>query len=635
MAFDGITVAALAAEFSEKLTDGRIEKIAQPEADELLLTIKKERETYRLTLSANASLPLACLTDTGKTAPAVAPNFCMLLRKHLLRAKITGVEQPHMERVLCFHLQHYNELGDLCPKKLIAEFMGKHSNLIFTDEDDRIIDSIKRIPASVSSVREVLPGRTWFIPDAMQKRNPLEAGPADFADFRGLALSKPVKLVKALYTSYTGFSPIAAEEVAHRAGLDGDRPANVLNEEEALHLYKTFLYFMEDVAAKNFAPVIYYSADGSGDSGKRRSADGADSGYGAGGNSLNADGTGAGYGAGEGGRLTPKEFSALPLSVYEDDPKTVKRSFSSVSEVIETYYASKNQATRIHQKTADLRKVTTTLLEKDVRKLELQEKQLADTEKRETFRRYGELLTAYGYSLAPGEEELKAPDFTTGEEVTVPLDPTLTAIENAKRYFEKYSKQKRTREALLQIVEETRAEVLHLQSILAALDIAVSESDLTELRAEMADSGYIRRRQTGKQGAKGAKKEKITSRPFHYISSDGIHLYVGKNNYQNEKLTFTFASGNDWWFHAKKYPGSHVIAKTEGRELPDATCEEAARLAAYYSTGRGSEKVEIDYVERKHVKKVAGAKPGFVIYHTNYSLAIAPDIQGIQPVSEK
>ena len=265
-----------------------------------------------------------------------------------------------------------------------------------------------------------------------------------------------------------------------------------------------------------------------------------------------------------------------------------------------------------------------------MKKYDLQLRQMKDTEKRDTYRIYGELLNTYGYSAEPGAKSLQALNYYTDETVTIPLDPTLSAKENAQKYFDRYGKMKRTYEALSQLTVEVREEIQHLESVSTALDIALYEEDLAQIKEELTESGYIRR----KAGNRG-KKQKITSRPFHYLSSDGFHMYVGKNNFQNDELTFKLATGNDWWFHAKQIPGSHVVVKTgNAQELPDRTFEEAARLAAYYSKGRGQEKVEIDYVQKKHVKKPNGAKPGFVVYYTNYSMAIDSDISGIQPVNE-
>ena len=241
---------------------------------------------------------------------------------------------------------------------------------------------------------------------------------------------------------------------------------------------------------------------------------------------------------------------------------------------------------------------------------------------------YGELLNTYGYGLAPGAKSLDALNYYTNETITIPLDPLLSASENAKKYFDKYNKLKRTYEALSALTQQVKEEIDHLESIQAALDIALLEEDLAQIKEEMIVSGYIHRR------GGNAKKVKFTSKPFHYVSSDGFHIYVGKNNYQNDELTFKFATGGDWWFHAKGIPGSHVIVKTEGHELPDSTFEDAARLAAFYSKGRGQDKVEIDYLEKKNVKKPAGSKPGFVVYYTNYSMMIDTDISHLCRVDD-
>ena len=297
-----------------------------------------------------------------------------------------------------------------------------------------------------------------------------------------------------------------------------------------------------------------------------------------------------------------------------------------MSSLLEAFYAEKNAITRIRQRSSDLRRIAQTALERNVKKYDLQCKQMKDTEKRETYRIYGELLNTYGYSAKPGDKSIQVINYYTNEPLTIPLDETLSATENAKKYFDKYQKYKRTYEALSTLTEEVKNEIVHLESILTSLDIALREEDLVQIKEELVQSGYIRRKGN-------AKKERVTSKPFHYISSDGFHMYVGKNNLQNDELTFKFATGNDWWFHAKGMPGSHVVVKLDGAaQLPDRTFEEAGRLAAYYSKGREQEKVEIDYIQKKHVKKPAGAKPGFVVYYTNYSLVIDSDISGIREV---
>ena len=580
MAFDGIVISSLVWELNEQLTNGRINKIYQPENDAIVLTVKNNRNNYRLLLSASPSLPLAYLTEDTGTNPMAAPNFCMLLRKHISGGRIVSIIQPEMERIIKFEIEHLNELGDLCTKFLIVELMGKHSNIIFCQPDGTIIDSIKHISLNVSSVREVLPGRSYFIPNTMLKMNPTSIRAEDFME---KVLSKPLPVGKAIYTSLTGISPLIAEEICFRASIDSGMSTSGLSDAEKLHLFGVFSRLMEDVENHRFTPVIIYR-------GKE-----------------------------------PAEFSALPLTCYSD---CESRNFDSISTVLRSYYAEKNASTRIRQKSHDLRHVVSTALDRTRKKYDLQLKQLKDTEKREKYKIYGEMLNTYGYGLEEGAKSLTCLNYYTNKEITVPLDSQLSPQENAKKYFERYGKLKRTFEALSTLTEETHEEMEHLDSISTALDLAQTEGDLAQIKEELIQAGYVKRHTSGKN----AKKQKLTSQPLHYISSDGYDIYVGKNNLQNEELTFKFANGGDWWFHAKGIPGSHVVVKTGGDELPDRTFEEAARLAAYYSKNRSSEKVEIDYIQRKHVKKPNSGKPGFVIYHTNYSMMIAPDISDIQPV---
>lgn len=572
MAFDGIVIANLVHDLNKKIVSGRISKIAQPEKDELLFTLKGNKENLRLLISANASLPLVYFTETNKPSPLTAPNFCMLLRKHIANGRIISVTQPEMERIIRIEVEHLDEMGDLRRKYLVIELMGKHSNIIFCDENDVILDSIKHISAQISSVREVLPGRKYFIPHSGEKKNPLTIDQADFIE---RIRTTPQPLSKALYMGLTGLSPVIAAEICHLASLDGDISAKEFSDAELTHLYHALGWIMDDIRVGNFTPTIIYKGD------------------------------------------KPVEFSSVPLTMM-DGGDYHKVEYSSISELLERYYAEKSTVSRIHQKSTDLRKIISNALERSYRKLDLQQKQLKDTEKREKFRIYGELLNTYGYGLAGGEKTLKCLNYYDNTEVSIPLDPTMTAQENAKKYFEKYNKQKRTFEAVTEQLEQTKAEVEHLESISTSMDIARLEEDLVQIKEELMEFGYIKRHYTG-------KKPKITSKPYHYLSSDGFHIYVGKNNYQNEELTFKAAGGNDWWFHAKGIPGSHVIVKAEGKELPDRVYEEAGALAAYYSKGRSNPKVEIDYLQRKLLKKVPGAAPGFVVYHENYSLMAEPN----------
>lgn len=573
MAFDGVTIACVISELKKELIGGRLYKIAQPENDELLLTIKQPTGQKRLLLSASASLPLIYLTESNKPSPMTAPNFCMLLRKHLQNGRIVNISQPGLERIVHIDIEHLDEMGDLRHKTLVMELMGKHSNLIFCNDDNTIIDSIKRVSAAVSSVREVLPGKPYFIAHTQDK---LDALTCDETTFRETLDAKPQPVFKAIYGSFTGISPVLAQELCHEAGIDGERPTAALTAEDYHALYEVFSKMVTSIKEETFSPCIAYTG------------------------------------------TRPVEYAAVPLTMYSTGADHLE-SYTSISALLEHFYAEKNTLTRIRQKSSDLRRIVQTALERSCKKYDLQLKQLKDTEKREKYRIYGELLNTYGYELKGGEKSFKCINYYDNEEITIPLDPQLTARENAQKHFDKYNKLKRTYEALSQLTMETKAEVDHLESVSSALDIALEENDLVQIKEELMEFGYVKKRRANE------KRPKITSKPFHYISSDGYDIFVGKNNYQNEELTFKVASGNDWWFHAKGIPGSHAIVKSNGQaDLPDRVFEEAGALAAYYSKGRENDKVEIDYIQKKNIKKVAGAAPGFVIYHTNYSLVASP-----------
>ena len=510
-----------------------------------------------------------------------APNFCMLLRKHIGSARISDIKQPGLERVVMFELEHLNELGDPCKKVLIMELMGKHSNIIFCDDQNMILDSIKHVSSHMSSVREVLPGREYFIPKTQDKLDPLTVNEKEFIH---TVCSKPCNISRAVYSSLTGISPVVAEEVCFRASIDGSDAAQSLDETARIHLYHTFRRLMDQVVEGDFTPNIVYRGE------------------------------------------EPVEYGVFPFQQYGAEYHSV--AFDSVSEMLETYYATKNTLTRIHQKSSDLRRIVQTALERNRKKLTLQEKQMKDTAKKDKYKVYGELINTYGYGLEDGCKSFKALNYYTNEEITIPLDPTKTPAENSKKYFDKYGKLKRTEEALTEQIADTRSEIEHLESVSNALDIALAESDLAQIKEELMEFGYIKKHYDRKKGQKMQNK----SKPFHYVTEDGYDIYVGKNNFQNDELTFKFATGNDWWFHAKKMAGSHVVVKSKDGELPDHIFEIAGQLAAYYSKGRTAPKVEIDYIQKKQVKKPAGAKPGFVVYYTNYSLMAEPSLKGVTEV---
>ena len=578
MALDGIVISNLIYELNQTILNSKIAKIAQPEQDEVLLTCKGPNGQYRLSLSASASLPFVYLTDSNKPSPLTAPTFCMVLRKHIANGKIISIKQPGLERIIQFEIEHLNEMGDYCKKKLIVELMGKYSNIIFCDEKDMIIDSIKHVSSAVSSLREVLPGRSYFIPSMQEdKIDPLTCSKEKISE---KLKERPLSICKAIYTTFTGLSPVIANEIAYRAGFDADAPIASLSEDELLHLANHCSFVFADIAEHNYHPVIIRK------------------------------------------EKEPVEFSALFLTMYKDYTST---EYTSISQVLEIYYAEKNIYTRIRQKSSDLRKIVNTALERDQKKYQIQLKQLEDSKKKEKYKLYGELLQVYGYGISGGQKSVEVENYYDNTSITIPLDPDLSAIENSKKYFERYGKLKRTYEATSNLIIETKNEIEHLLSIQNALEIAVSSDDLVQIKEELMEYGFIKKN-------RNAKKEKVKSKPFHYISKHGYDIFVGKNNFQNEELTFKVATRNDWWFHAKGIPGSHVIVKSNNEELPDEVFEEAGRLAGFYSKGRESDKIEIDYLQKKNIKKPNGSAPGFVVYYTNYSLTIHPDISDIKQV---
>ena len=587
MSFDGSVVAGITKELKDKLTGGYITKIAQPEKDALVLTIKNNRTGYKLFLSANASLPLAYITEENRKSPMTAPNFCMLLRKHLGSAKILDITEPGLERIIRIKTEHLDEMGDLSVKHLVIELMGKYSNIILLDDDEKVLDSIKHVSMLVSSVREILPGKNYFVPVQEGRINPFEA---DIDYFTDVVVKKPASVGKAIYTSFTGFSPQLANEICLLSCLDADQSTASLNADDIITLFNNFNKFISFIKNGEFTPTIYY-----------------------------------------GNSFEPKAFAAFNLSIYSD---MESRTFPDFSSLLEEFYNSKDKTDRIRQKSADLRKLITNAISRTSNKLDIFAKQLRDTENRDKFRIYGELITTYGYQADDGDKVLTCTDYYSGKEVNINLDTTIPVMANAKKYFDKYARLKRTYEAVLVQEEEARAELSHLESIKMSLDIAENEEDLSEIRKELENAGYAKK--TGNNSKKGKAKE-AKGTPLHFISSDGFDIYVGKNNIQNDYLTFKLASNSDWWFHAKKTAGSHVLLVTGGRDVPDRAFEEAGKLAVHYSSfntsslpsGDGT-KHEVDYVQKKEVKKPNGAKPGFVVYYTNYSLTADSDISELR-----
>ena len=595
MAFDGYTISGIVKELRRRAIGGRINKIQQTEADEIDLVIKNGKENnLKLMISVNPSLPLVYLTDSFKPAPMTAPNFCMLLRKHIGSGRVVDIVQPGFDRIIDFLFEHLDEMGDVRQKHLIVELMGRHSNIIFTDEAGRILDSIKRVPLDVSSVRQVLPGMQYETPKAEGKVDPREITKEDYT---GRLLGVSGNIAKVISSGLNGIAYVTANEICERAGVDGGSSTAELTEDMKNTMWNALSEMME----AETEPCIYMEGD------------------------------------------TPKDYSIVPFKVYSNLDKV---SCESVSDMLRRFYQMKNDRVRVNQKTSELRHIVGTAIERTAKKLDLQRNQMKDTEDKDKFKVYGELLNTYGYSLEPGARELKCMNYYDDTEVTIPIPEGCDAREASQKYFDKYNKKKRTAAALEEQLVESETELEYLKSVQLSLEIAADENDIREIRRELIDSGFLRGSaaervknsgrngfgKNGKNGKAGAKGVRNTEKgkPLHYISSDGYDIFVGKNNTQNDELTFHIASANDMWFHAKKAPGSHVIVRrNRDEELPDATYLEAARLAAYYSSVE-SDKVEIDYTERKNLKKPPAANPGYVIYHTNYSMMAEKNISNIK-----
>ena len=583
MALDGITTAAIVHELKTNLIGGRIDKIHQPVADEIRFTVRGIGVVHKILVSANSSTPRIHITETTRENPMTAPLFCMVLRKHIAGGKIIDICQPDFERIVIIKVESKNEMGDMTIKKLILEIMGKHSNLILTDENGRILDSIKRITHEKSSVREVLPGKEYVFPPSQNKKNPLTAVKSDF--LYTLHLQEGKKLQEFLYKTYTGISPIMAGEMCFRADLEPSNSCQQTTTEGGENLFTAFQDVMNEVNQVNFTPKIYYHPN------SNRVLDFA--------------------------VLEMKEFGSLE-----------QKTFPSVSKLLEGFYRERDNAYHIRQKAHDMRRLVASNIERCIKKKEIQLKTRKDVADMEIWRKKGELLTANIYAVPQGVTTFRTIDFYDENmgEIDIALDPTKTGAENAQKYFSRYNKAKRTLSALEIQEKQNNEELLYLESVLNALENASDEADLIEIRSELAESGFVRR-QTPKKGASRPKKAK----PLHFVSTDGYDIFVGKSNLQNDELTLRFADSTDIWLHTKDIPGSHVIIRTNGTgTASDEALEDAANLAAYFSKAKNSSMVPVDYTQRKNVKKPNGAKPGMVIYLTNRTLYVTPDENKVQ-----
>lgn len=582
MAFDGITVSAIKAEIEDKILGGRIDKVYQPEKDEIILGIRSMGQAYKLLLTSNASNPKFHFTQTNPSNPMTPPLFCMVMRKHLQSGKIIKIEQPDFDRILNIYVESLNELGDYSVKKLVLEIMGRHSNIILTDENNTILDCIKHIGHDTSSVREVLPGREYTLPPSQGKINTLELDNNDFNEV--LENNPSFEIQSVIYKNYTGISPIAASEICYRANVNGSTPVEALTDIQKEIVFNKFAELVEDIKANRFYPESITNEKG-------------------------------------------KTIDFSPIEMTQFNGLEIKK-YTSISELIESFYANRDFAYRIGQKTQDLRKLITQNIERCIRKKDIQMQTLRSIKNRDELRLKGELLTANIYSIKKGMTTVELPNYYSENQelVAIELDSNKTPSENAQKYYKAYNKAKRTFEALKDQIKSNDEELAYLESVLTSVNNCTDEQDVKEIRRELREEGYVKKVKNQKD------KSKKHSVPLHFISQDGFDIYVGKNNIQNDELTLKFARPRDIWMHTKNIPGSHVIIVANGQTIPDTTLNEGAMLSAFYSKAKNSSKVSVDYTEKKNVKKPNGSKPGFVIYETNKTAYITTSEEEIKKI---
>ncbi len=576
MAMDSITVRALTMELNELLSGGRIDKIYQPERGEIIMGIRAGGINYKLLLCANPSFPRVHITESKAENPATPPMLCMLLRKHLSAGKILRVYQHSFERVIKIDIESRDELGELSVKTLIAEIMGKHSNIILVDEHGKIIDSIYHVDITVSSLRQILPGLMYENPPSQGKASPLAASFNDVAD----SFDDDCEASRTIVGKYMGISPLIAREIVFRATGSGEAVVAKGDMATREKIAGAFCEILDKVKAAEFKPQLLINTESK---------------------SL-------------------MDFAPMDITQYENMAKSAE--FDTMSEAVERFFIGKATAASLKQKSADLTKIVSINLDRCRKKLQIENETIAKAEKREKYKIYGDLLMANLYMIERGAKQVTLDNFYSdaGEQITIPLKEDQTAAQNAQRYYARYNKEKTAYTETIKQREINLAEIDYLESVAEAIAKAETGDEIKQIRDELAEQGYVRLRGVIKR----KKEEKPT--PMHFVSSDGYDIYVGKNNKQNDYVTLKLSRPTDIWLHTKGIHGSHVLIKTDdAMTVPDRTYEEAGMLAAYYSRGRGSASVPVDYTEIYNVKKPSGSKPGMVIYVDYSTMYVTPE----------
>lgn len=586
MALDGIVTRSIVHEL-QVCVGGRINKIYQPSASDIIMNLRSQGENRRLLLSANPTYPRVHLTEETFPNPQEAPMFCMLLRKHCEGSVIEAISQVGMERIIHIDVRQRDELGDMSQKRIVIELMGRHSNIIIVDPNTGTqLDGIHHVTPAISTYRIVMPGFEYSEPPQQHKLNPLESSKEEFLAAHKEAESKEENKGKGwIVDAYSGLSPLIAEEIYYRAfgktlTEEGADPETILTENGET-LWSSFNDLMSDIREHRYSPLI-------GDNSKGKSV-----------------------------------FSAIPLTLVQGDIRT----YDSISKCMEAYYGDKALRDTVKQRTSDLLRFLQNERNKNIKKLTKLEEDLAQADDAERYRISGELLLSSLHMITKGDREVKLVNYYDEEQntLTIPLDHLLTPSENAQRYFKKYNKFKNSLVAIEEQMNKTREEITYLEGLLQQLTYATI-NDIEEIREELVQQEYLRER--GKKNNK--KKKKKDARPTLHVftSSEGIEIYVGKNNLQNEYVTNKLGNSNDTWLHTKDIPGSHVLIRSSS--FGELTLNEAAQLAAYFSQAKESSSVPVDCTLIKHVRKPSGAKPGFVIYDHQKTLFVTPDEQMIK-----
>jgi len=575
MALDGITLGILKNEISEKLIGARVDKIHQPSKEELVISMRWNGGNGKLLISASASSPRIHFTESFVDNPKNPPMFCMLMRKHLAGAKLVEIEQFGLERMLHLSFSTYNEFGDPVIIKLAVEIMGRHSNIMLIGPDGRIIDAIKRVTADMSSVRQVMPGMTYVFPPAQNKMNTL--------DIDGMVLAarlkegRDVPLSKALMENLDGVSPIVCREISEIVTGGEDTKAHDLSDNDFEKLIFAIENIAENVKNANVFPYMVIEENGH-----------------------------------------PADFTFIPVTQYGSAMEI--RKYGSFSEMLDKFYSERSGADRMKQRSNDLFKFVVNLAERISRKLDVQRQELARSTEREILRIKGELIHANIWMLEKGMTSVVLENFYDNcKPIEVKLDPRLTPNQNAQHYFSEYRKADTAERMLKKFIEKGEAELSYIESVFDLLTRARTDDEVIAIREELVEQGYLKNHRKNNQ-----KPVKLA--PKEYVSTDGFKILCGRNNLQNDRLTFKDSKKNDIWFHTQKIHGSHTVVVTEGREVPESTLEQAAIIAAYNSKGRESSLVPVDYTEIRNVKKPSGSAPGKAVYE-HYKTAYVRPVQ--------